>query len=1073
MAVYFMYIALLLLVKICAPMTNDAVKQPGQTIQIIPTGIKRHQEDFNCEDNGCEEVINLRYKNGTWKVVGEKDTYLTFPDGNTPTNLYYHDATELPNTIIKYFVGYTNSRSFVLYEFYTFTPLSLQSTSTILSLPYGETFLHFRSLKNILIITTDKDEYLFKWDSDARNYVRLSKNIKPDIKYGFEYRDQIFIEDKATQAELFDQIMIEKYKKRRAGKLSESFAVFQCAFKLWDGSYIMYSQPQIVTMTLDLHYSDYQCFRKRVDPGTPTNETYSVHLNCGIPIFWLKFQPGFKDNLEKYKGLITHFCIFMSQDVSRFLFEYSDNIFDQVVDVDDGKTYDLYEFKNNTESINQLMRTHPYYLAREVKFDDLINNDETYQYEIRVSDVTNVLNYNGDGKDSIDSVEKIPVRHNVYSWKRGGSLSASEVILAQTIALGPALEHLQKNYDRVWYTYEDAKPDEIQSEDDAGTFVLQAQPELPVDDFTNHNLVSLGNPYIYNAKIHKGNIKVKFGSGENYSCWYGEPAGTLGDTTGWTWYREIKIETDMGTRYVVEEFDPYVFVSFPRAYLIIPNVISYPDARATRIRLLCKTGAGENIYQLASYDLEAHKMYNFAYKITNKIEGDDIGGSGSDGGDPDYIAFDNAVITINSATIGTDFFICGSTAESVATENRYYTDKNRVQVSRINNALMYPSMFSYQIGDSETEVKCFASQSVPVSPGQFGQFPLSVFTSKGIWLMQQGAGDIVYSAVVPLNTEIAYKNSICELGGAIVYAAIDGVKVLSGNQVQHISKVVEGTPSEKLKWDSYYIGFIEDTDSETGHLVNLYPYLSEEDFLDYLDENVRIVHDNINRELIISNRDLFTNPGRASAESYSYVYNLEHQVWSKITDSFHQFLQIGGNWIGFKNYRSDYTTGLMGQYINRESAAFKDVMIQTRPMKWGTFDFKKMLKLVQRSVNTIQDGLYDPDNDDKFGLYLFASLDNLAYRFIKGQQISQAMGWVQHPSLMSARASHRHHVILCAVNTNAFNLSHWEVNFEPTLASQIGREARLNTEDIEGDYSGSGAGGGGYDQRGYDDGYDK
>jgi len=74
--------------------TNEAQLEQNHKITIIPSGIKRHQIDLNCEDSACEEVINLRYKSGSWRTVGDKTAYLSFPTGSHE-KLYYHQAPNI------------------------------------------------------------------------------------------------------------------------------------------------------------------------------------------------------------------------------------------------------------------------------------------------------------------------------------------------------------------------------------------------------------------------------------------------------------------------------------------------------------------------------------------------------------------------------------------------------------------------------------------------------------------------------------------------------------------------------------------------------------------------------------------------------------------------------------------------------------------------------------------------------------------------------------------------------------------------------------------------------------------
>ena len=961
----------------------------------------------------------MRYKNGAWKTVGGKSTEWEYD--HECRQIYYH--AEINETGTNLFIGYHSGDHQVLLIDPDGVSTSLLKQLTIS--PF-ETFLHFTSLNNVLVVTTNQNVYYFKWDDNTLTYLELTQNIKPQVYFGYEHVDEFTVppvdttetEDLfQTQAELFDAILVAKYKMRQKGLYCHAYAVMQWAYRMWDGSYIMHSQPYLLRLSDEEAY-----YTKLIDEVTPTNEVYSCTLRCGKPIFYMKDVTGLEADLRKYKGLITHFCVFMSQDVSQYLFEVNETSFGEE------SGYDKFAFSNNTESLDQLMKMYPLYLCKDVKLDDVLDQDwGVTKFEINVNESLNKLNYDGDGGESIDTVEKIPVRHNTYSWKKFGRW------------MGNIFRRQEYDKPQFWFETEDAEQT-TETTDNTGSFILQAQPELPIDDFSYHKLIAQANPYIYNAKLHLGDINTRFWGGDDYSKWlYTESTiMTNAAISGYTFYREITIETDRGTRYVVESFNPWYYHltagGLNRYIIFYNNVISYPDTRATRIRLAY---LNSGVYrELADFTLESHKMYNFAYCITNReFLSDDTG----------YLSYSNDGVYIDllDAT--------HNPVTTLFTDNRFYYSHNRIQVSRTGNVLYNPSKYSYQIGNTAVEILCFASQSTPVSAGQFGQYPLTVFTSQGTFLLQQGNGDVIYSAAIPLNNEVVFKNSICELGGAIVYASSDGIKLLSGNKLAHLSRDVEGSPSDKLTADANYINFITDPN---GHLVFLFPYLSAEDFLYYLDENVRICYDKMNKELIITNRDLFTDEGREYQVPYSYVYNLQYKTWHKITDSWHQFLLINSVWYGARNYRPGYPTDQGLYNMSSEVSVLQDCLIQSRPMKWGTYDFKKPKAVVQRSLCYVGDPLDStPEAAKKFGLYMFASLESDYYKFVKGIQVSQLAGNIQSPTLPGLHASVRNVVLITAVNSKDFIFSHWEVLREITMPGQMGAQARANTLTLTGDYN--------------------
>ena len=70
-----------------------------------------------------------------------------------------------------------------------------------------------------------------------------------------------------------------------------------------------------------------------------------------------------------------------------------------------------------------------------------------------------------------------------------------------------------------------------------------------------------------------------------------------------------------------------------------------------------------------------------------------------------------------------------------------------MRVSRVDNPLFFPAVSTYSF---DADIVAVCSNTVAVSQGQFGQHPLYVFTTEGVWLMSvdvSGAGS--YLAQIP------------------------------------------------------------------------------------------------------------------------------------------------------------------------------------------------------------------------------------------------------------------------------------------------------------------------------------
>lgn len=125
----------------------------------------------------------------------------------------------------------------------------------------------------------------------------------------------------------------------------------------------------------------------------------------------------------------------------------------------------------------------------------------------------------------------------------------------------------------------------------------------------------------------------------------------------------------------------------------------------------------------------------------------------------------------------------------VPSENRRIDKANRIYVTTMDNPFYYPKegIITFQ-----SRVLGVAIASTALSQGQFGQFPLYVFTEDGIWAMETAAdGSFVTSK--PLSRDVCINpDSITSIDSAVVFVTDKGVMLLQGSQVVDISPNMNG-----------------------------------------------------------------------------------------------------------------------------------------------------------------------------------------------------------------------------------------------------------------------------------------
>ncbi len=186
------------------------------------------------------------------------------------------------------------------------------------------------------------------------------------------------------------------------------------------------------------------------------------------------------------------------------------------------------------------------------------------------------------------------------------------------------------------------------------------------------------------------------------------------------------------------------------------NTLSYPDYRATRLRILHNDGTTTRV----AFDvkLRPSTAANFAYADTTTW--------GKLQANPKY--FRPSVASENAQP-----------ASSVLAENYTYREVNRIQASGANNIFSIPFATSYRIGADSDKVIAMNSVVQQLSDAKFGEFPLYVFTDSGIFAMQTGSGLVLYSSIIPISKDIAINPNTIATGHSVLYIASDGLKALS------------------------------------------------------------------------------------------------------------------------------------------------------------------------------------------------------------------------------------------------------------------------------------------------------
>lgn len=770
----------------------------GEITSIALKGLVRNTPDGSSEDGSLQEAINVRYRDGATRGVGDKVEGDYVETINEHQGSYNHPV--LPDG---FYLNYEPDTRRIWLREANFEAGTGDHDVNILTLSEGEDFVGFAHLNKFLMVYSDLNSYTFFWKDTA--YIELGKLPIPIFQPTDTDRTAIVVEV-PTESEIINSLQncqgeaIRQIADKQKSNLWNGNVIIRLAWKLYDGSYIMHSTPYYWNNGYFPSYNDGYVTKYRPNirintPGTTELlEYYVAKLNL-----YFHFKPDQLAILHDYydAGLIDSLCVFMTRPVP---------------------TFDI------TSDPNFWVMANSYYYYPSAHSQALKLLDITDYYKIH--------------EFSYNSIVTTPV--------------------------GSVIPDL------------------------TGIDLITTNTPLVVDDFTNHKLVP-SNTLTYNSRMHLSNIMVKLSDiGDNfiYTDWWNPGTDSYDDIIsdsirtiifgsslyspcfpeadpGFTLLQVATLYTPDGTKEVISEvpktrrvpgttnygYQLYNYGLLLRAY--IKPFGAYQDYRCTRIRFYMRDD------------------FSGVHTLLKEIKSTGYTGTNMSVLQTFYTPLLASVNTLIYLSTAVD--VAAGTPVGLPTENRYIHDTNRIQVTEQNNPLYFPAKNSYRIGNPEDVIIACASINEAISEGQYGRFPLYIFTSSGMFTMEQGDGVVLYAAVNRLNNEVLVKKySWLSMDMSIVYATKQGLKVISGRESQEISVPVEGPITNPLLGKPLYNLAISD-----DRLPDMIPKLSRSGFLDTVKDCV-LAYDKENRELIVSKVETTWIPQLRT----SYTYNFNTNTWA-------------------------------------------------------------------------------------------------------------------------------------------------------------------------------------------------
>lgn len=291
--------------------------------------------------------------------------------------------------------------------------------------------------------------------------------------------------------------------------------------------------------------------------------------------------------------------------------------------------------------------------------------------------------------------------------------------------------------------------------------VIETQPALD-DDYFSHDKFNAKAAYVYNSRLNLANVMRDPFLGFT-------PARMIQPFDFGTETANIRYTVfinENGVRSIVETSDlpsDMYHIGVTRdsgnnvvsMRYVMPPYFFYPNPNAYKVVASIYYG---NTWYYYSADLKPHPLLNGAYVMTQG----------------------NVPVS--------------DTAPADMPEPMTWTPipyPNLIYTSKPYNPYVFTAANSNELGDG-TSIIALVSNTQPLSQGQAGQFPLYVFTDKGIWALEvDKTGTFQPPTAVTRDVILGDGESLTQLDDSLVFATEQGIMELVGKTVTCLSESLE------------------------------------------------------------------------------------------------------------------------------------------------------------------------------------------------------------------------------------------------------------------------------------------
>ncbi|MCD8282499.1 MAG: hypothetical protein LUC22_04500, partial [Prevotella sp.] len=271
-----------------------------------------------------------------------------------------------------------------------------------------------------------------------------------------------------------------------------------------------------------------------------------------------------------------------------------------------------------------------------------------------------------------------------------------------------------------------------------------------------------------------------------------------------------------------------------------------------------------------------------------------------------------------------------------------------IYVSEVNNPFVFRNSTAVTAGSGQILAMSCAAQAM--SQGQFGQYPLYVFTDEGVWALSVDSTG-VYGTSQPFTRDVVTNvDSITQLDGSVLFVTNRGIMEIAGSSVTCLTDDIDGDFGTFNPLDLPYfadfcakaLGYDDEAKTSFEAAINTW---AEQSFFTFI-QTARMVYDYVHQRIIVYNTD----------SAVAYVYSLKSKEWSLMFSKLRYTINSYPDALALKD-TTDPVCGDVCEMVDMSEYAtdgtnaddMQPTVFVTRPFKLDAPDiFKTVDSIVQR-----------------------------------------------------------------------------------------------------------------------------